>query len=95
MIKRILIANRGEIVNRIIRTCRKMGIETVVVYSDADAGQHYIDEADFSYNIGKSAPSRSYLNIDVLIDVHTHHSAKSTHLLLSCFISLHCRTGPL
>ena len=79
MIKRILIANRGEIVNRIIRTCRKMGIETVVVYSDADAGQHYIDEADFSYNIGKSAPSKSYLNIDVLIDVLRESKADAVH----------------
>lgn len=79
MIKRILIANRGEIVNRIIRTCRKMGIETVVVYSDADAGQRYIDEADFSYNIGKSAPSKSYLNIDVLIDVLRESKADAVH----------------
>ena len=59
MIKKILIANRGEIVRRIIRTCKKMGISTVVVYSDADKDMCYLSEADESYYIGPSAPIKS------------------------------------
>lgn len=49
---RILIANRGEISRRVIRTCKKMGIETVAVYSDADRGSMFVKEADFAYRIG-------------------------------------------
>ncbi|WP_294379202.1 cytidylate kinase family protein [uncultured Clostridium sp.] len=66
MINKVLIANRGEIAKRIIYTCKKMNIKTVVVYSDADKDSLYIKEADESYYIGKSAPAKSYLNIDVL-----------------------------
>jgi len=56
MTKKILIANRGEIVNRIIRTCKKMGIETVVVYSEADKAANYVEKAMESYNIGAATP---------------------------------------
>ena len=54
MFKKILIANRGEIAVRVIRTCRKMGIKTVVVYSDADAGSMAVEMADESVHIGGS-----------------------------------------
>ena len=49
---RILIANRGEISRRVIKTCKKMGIETVAVYSDADRGSMFVKEADMAYRIG-------------------------------------------
>ncbi|OBR93658.1 2-oxoglutarate carboxylase small subunit [Clostridium ragsdalei P11] len=79
MIKKILIANRGEIVNRIIHTCNKLKIETVVVYSDADKNADYINKAAESYNIGPSAPVKSYLNIDALVDVIKKSGADAVH----------------
>lgn len=79
MIKKILIANRGEIVNRIIRTCEKMGIETVVVYSEADKAANYVEKAMESYNIGAAAPVKSYLNIDAIIEVLKKSGADAVH----------------
>ena len=74
MIKRLLIANRGEIARRIIRACRELGIETVAVYSDADAKAPYVSEADQAVHIG-AAPARfSYLNIEAIIEAaHAGH----------------------
>ena len=74
MIKRILIANRGEIVDRVIRTCKKVGIESVVIYSEADKSAPYVSRADKSVCVGPSNPVKSYLNIDAIID-----AAQSTH----------------
>lgn len=79
MIKKILIANRGEIVRRIIKTCKKMNIETVVIYSEADKNASYINEATESYNIGPAAPIKSYLNIDTIIDVIKKSGADAVH----------------
>lgn len=79
MIKKILIANRGEIVNRVIRTCKKMGIQTVVVYSDADKEAAYISDADESYYIGPSAPVKSYLNKAAIIDIIRRSGADAVH----------------
>jgi acetyl-CoA carboxylase biotin carboxylase subunit len=53
----VLIANRGEIARRIIRTARKMGIKSIAVYSDADEGLPYVTEADESVHLGPSAPA--------------------------------------
>ena len=58
---RILIANRGEISRRVIKTCKKMGIETVAVYSDADRGSMFVKEADHAYRIGPPPTNQSYL----------------------------------
>ncbi|AMQ07843.1 acetyl-CoA carboxylase biotin carboxylase subunit [Sporosarcina psychrophila] len=60
--KKILVANRGEIARRIITTCKKMGIRTVAVYSDADADALFVREADESYHLGESPAKKSYLN---------------------------------
>ena len=79
MLKRILIANRGEIVNRIIRTCEKMGIETVVVYSDADKDADYISKATEAVYIGPSAPVKSYLNIEALTEAIKKSGADAVH----------------
>jgi len=67
MFSRILIANRGEIALRIIRSCRELGIETVVVYSKADRGAGYLDLADRTICIGDPAPAQSYLRADRII----------------------------
>ncbi len=79
MIKKILIANRGEIVSRIMKTCKLMGIETVVVYSEADRDAAYIQEATESYCIGSPSPIKSYLNIQVLIEVLRKSGADAVH----------------
>ena len=63
MFKKILIANRGEIALRIIRTCREMGIKTVAVYSTADKESLHVKFSDEAVCIGKPASSDSYLNI--------------------------------
>jgi acetyl-CoA carboxylase biotin carboxylase subunit len=67
MFTRVLIANRGEIALRILRACKEMGVETVAVYSKADAGSKYLDLADEAVCIGGAAPSESYLNIPNII----------------------------
>ena len=76
---RILIANRGEIACRIIQTCRQLGIETVAVYSDADAGARHTRVADQAFRIGPAAASESYLNIDRIIEVAKLSGAQAIH----------------
>lgn len=66
---KILIANRGEITRRVIKTCRKMGIKTVAVYSDADMNSMFVKEADEAYRIGPPPSKDSYLRMDVILDV--------------------------
>ena len=66
---KILIANRGEITRRVIKTCRKMGIKTVAVYSDADHNSMFVKEADEAYRIGTPPSKDSYLRMDVILDV--------------------------
>ena len=79
MIKKILIANRGEIVSRIIKTCNLMGIETVVVYSEADKDASYIKQAKESYCIGSPSPIKSYLNIESIVTVLKKSKADAVH----------------
>ena len=79
MFKKILIANRGEIAVRIIRTCREMGIQTVAVYSEADAGAAHVLEADESILLGESEPSKSYLNIERLIAAAKNTGSEAIH----------------
>ena len=62
MIKRLLVANRGEIALRIIRACRELGVESVAVYSDADARAPHVSAADRSVHIGPSPAAESYLS---------------------------------
>ena len=68
-IKKILVANRGEIAVRIMRSCREMGIETVAVYSDADRSSLHVRYANEAYHIGPSASSESYLRMDKILEV--------------------------
>jgi acetyl-CoA carboxylase biotin carboxylase subunit len=79
MFKKILIANRGEIALRIIRTCREMGIRTVAVYSTADRESLHVKFADEAVCIGKAASSDSYLNIPHLIAAAEITNADAIH----------------
>jgi geranyl-CoA carboxylase alpha subunit len=79
MIRKILVANRGEIACRIMRTCRTMGIATVAVYSDADANARHVREADEAVRIGESAASASYLNILALLAAAKRTGAGAIH----------------
>ena len=79
MIRRVLIANRGEIARRIIRTCRAMGIGSVAIYSDADAHALHVREADFAEPIGPAPASQSYLNIPRVIEAARRSGADAVH----------------
>ncbi len=77
--KRILIANRGEVVLRVIRTAREMGLETIVVYSEADKDMEYLNYADEAVQIGPDQPSKSYLNSDAIISAALAWKANAIH----------------
>lgn len=77
--KKVLIANRGEIAARVIRTCKEMGIETVAVYSEADEDSLHVKAADESYLIGPPRVNESYLNIDRIIDIAQASGAEAVH----------------
>ncbi|MFC4404249.1 acetyl-CoA carboxylase biotin carboxylase subunit [Gracilibacillus xinjiangensis] len=79
MIKKLLIANRGEIAVRIIRTCKEMGIETVAVYSEADRDALHVKLADEAYCIGPKLSSESYLNFTNIMSVATLTESDAIH----------------
>ncbi|MBN1573036.1 MAG: acetyl-CoA carboxylase biotin carboxylase subunit, partial [Deltaproteobacteria bacterium] len=79
LFKKVLIANRGEIAVRIMRTLSEMGIGTVAVYSDADELSLNRLTADEAVHLGESAPSASYLNIDKIIDAAKATGAEAIH----------------
>jgi 3-methylcrotonyl-CoA carboxylase alpha subunit len=79
MLQRVLIANRGEIACRIIRTCRRLGVSTVAVYSRADADAMHVREADIAIGIGESPAAESYLRIDRIIDAAREAGADAIH----------------
>ncbi len=76
---KLLIANRGEIACRIIKTCRKLGIKTVAVYSDADTNSLFVQMADEAVNIGHSPSSQSYLNVDKILAAVKKTGATMVH----------------
>ncbi|MEQ9347193.1 MAG: acetyl/propionyl/methylcrotonyl-CoA carboxylase subunit alpha [Thalassospira sp.] len=79
MPRKLLIANRGEIACRVIKTARRMGIQTVAVYSDADANALHVKLADEAYHIGGPAPKDSYLRSDRLLEVIAQSGADAVH----------------
>jgi acetyl-CoA carboxylase biotin carboxylase subunit len=79
MFRKVLIANRGEIAVRIMRTCREMGIQTVAVYSEADKAAAHVLEADEAIFLGPSEPSQSYLHMDKLISAAKQSGAEAIH----------------
>jgi len=76
---KLLIANRGEIACRIIKTCRKMNIKTVAIYSDADINSLFVQMADEAVNIGASPSSQSYLNIEKILSAVKKTGATMVH----------------
>jgi len=79
LFKKVLIANRGEIARRIIRTCRQLKIATVAVHSDVDMNAPFVREADDAILIGMAAPHASYLNIEAVLDAASQTQAEAVH----------------
>ncbi|RLD99811.1 MAG: acetyl-CoA carboxylase biotin carboxylase subunit, partial [Aquificota bacterium] len=79
MIERVLIANRGEIALRIIRACRELGVESVVVYSEADAYSLPVQLADRAICIGPPEPINSYLNVQSIMSAAEVVGAQAVH----------------
>ena len=75
----ILVANRGEIAVRVIRTCKAMGIRSVAVFSDADANARHVAEADIAVRIGPAPARHSYLDIDAIVDAALRTGAQGVH----------------
>ena len=79
MFSKVLIANRGEIACRVIATCRRLGIATVAVYSDADRNARHVRLADEAVHIGPAAARESYLRSDALLDAARATGAQAIH----------------
>src|SRR5258708_16313599 len=79
MFKRILIANRGEIAVRVIRACRDLGVESVVIYSEADRAALHVREADYAVAVGPSPASESYLKTDRILEGAKKTGAEAIH----------------
>lgn len=79
MIKKVLVANRGEIAVRVMRSCREMGLRTVAVFSEVDRASRHVMYADEAYCIGPAESHESYLNIDKIIEVAKHCKADAIH----------------
>ena len=79
MFSKILIANRGEISCRVIRTCQRLGVKTVAVYSDVDAGSLPVQQADEAVPLGGAAPQESYLNSEKILDAAKRTGAEAIH----------------
>lgn len=79
MFERVLIANRGEIACRVIRTCRRLGIHTIAVYSEADANAQHVRLADEAWPIGGPRPADSYLRADAILEVAKRSGAQAIH----------------
>ena len=79
MIEKVLIANRGEIALRVIKTCKALGIKTVAVYSDEDYNSLHVKQATEAYHIGEAAPAKSYLNQEKIIEIILSSGADAIH----------------
>jgi 3-methylcrotonyl-CoA carboxylase alpha subunit len=79
MFGKVLIANRGEVAVRIIQTCRRLGVRTVAVYSDADARAPNVELADEAYRLGEAPLQKSYLNVPALLDAISASGADAVH----------------
>src|SRR5579863_7737407 len=79
MFRKVLIANRGEIAVRVIRTLREMGVASVAIYSDADRASLHVRMADEAAHVGPSPSSESYLRIDRILAAARAHGAEAIH----------------
>ena len=79
MFERVLVANRGEIARRIVRTCRRLGIATVAVHSDADASEPHVREADAAVRLGPPPATDSYLDVDAVVRAAVTAGADAVH----------------
>ena len=79
MLQSVLIANRGEIARRVIRGCRALGIRTVAVYSEADAGWPHVADADEAVLIGPAPARESYLHVERILDAARRTNAQAVH----------------
>ncbi|HEU4408000.1 MAG TPA: biotin carboxylase N-terminal domain-containing protein [Polyangiaceae bacterium] len=79
MVQKVLVANRGEIACRVLRTCRRLGLGTVAIYSDADAGAPHVRMADESFRVGPPPVRESYLNVDAIVDAIKRSGADAVH----------------
>jgi propionyl-CoA carboxylase alpha chain len=79
MISRLLVANRGEIARRVMRTCRDLGVETVAVYSDADADAPHVREADTAVRLPGVSPTETYLRGGLLVEAAVNSGADAVH----------------
>ncbi|MDD1690317.1 MAG: acetyl-CoA carboxylase biotin carboxylase subunit [Methanoregula sp.] len=77
--EKLLIANRGEIAIRVMRACRELDIETVAIYSDADRNALHVKYADEAFHVGEAHPSKSYLNMERIIDIAKKSGAEAIH----------------
>jgi acetyl-CoA carboxylase biotin carboxylase subunit len=77
--RKVLIANRGEIAVRVIRTCREMGLQTVAVFSDADRAAQHVRMADEAYHVGPAPSRESYLRMETILDVVKRSGADAVH----------------
>ncbi|MCP9954110.1 biotin carboxylase N-terminal domain-containing protein [Actinomadura madurae] len=79
MFESVLVANRGEIAGRIVRTARAMGLKAIAVHSDADEGLPFVAEADEAVLIGPADPARSYLNAAAILEAARRTNAQAIH----------------
>ena len=79
MISRLMVANRAEIASRVFRTCRTLGISTVAIHSDADAGLPYVREADVAVRLPGNTPAETYLDVDAVLAAAKAAGADAIH----------------
>ena len=79
MLRKVLVANRGEIALRVIRACQELEIPAVAVYSDADSEALYVRHADEAINIGPPPAGKSYLNVEALLEAAKETGAEGVH----------------